>query len=172
VSVKAPELGYDSNLEFIFPDGLGVFQSGGSLAYHHGGCTLQEMVIPVISFRMKPSGAEARAGQVSFSEHPEAITNRTFGVRLDAEAHLLNRDPLELRVLLISGGEEVGHAGMAIGAEFNRDAGVLTLLPGKSASIAMVLTRDDAPTLRVVVQDVGTGSVLTETKPIPVSLKS
>jgi hypothetical protein len=172
VSVKAPELGYDSNLEFIFPDGLGVFQSGGSLAYHHGGCTLQEMVIPVISFRMKPSGAEARADQVSFSEHPEAITNRTFGVRLDAEAHLLNRDPLELRVLLISGGEEVGHAGMAIGAEFNRDAGVLTLLPGNSASIAMVLTRDDAPTLRVVVQDVGTGSVLTETKPIPVSLKS
>jgi hypothetical protein len=36
----------------------------------------------------------------------------------------------------------------------------------------MVLTRDDVSTLRVLVQDVGTGGVLTESKAIPVSLKS
>ena len=172
VKVNAPELGYDSSLEFVFPDGLGVFRAGGSLSYHHGGCTLQEMVIPVISFRMKPSGAETRADQLTISEHPELITNRTFGVRLDAEANLLNRETLHLRVLLIAGGEEVGHAGMVIGAEFNRDTGVLKLSPGGSASIAMVLTRDDAFALKVVVQDVGTGGVLTETKLVPVNLKS
>lgn len=172
VTVKAPELGYDSNLEFVFPAGLGVFLAGGGLAYHHGGCTLQEMVIPVISFRMKASGTEASASQIRIAEHPESVTNRTFGVRLDLEADLVNREPLQVRLLLVSGGEEVGRAGMVIGAEFKRDTGVLTLPPGSSASVAMVLTRDDVSTLRVVVQDVGTGGVLTESKAIPVSLKS
>jgi hypothetical protein len=172
VTVKAPELGYDSNLEFIFPAGLGVFMAGGGLAYHHGGCTLQEMVIPVISFRMKVSGAEASTAQLRIAEHPESITNRTFGVRLDLEADFLKPEPIQFRVLLVSGGEEVGHAGMVIGAEFNRDTGILTLPTGGSASVAMVLTRDDVSALRVMVQDISTASVLTETKPIPVSLKS
>ena len=172
VAVKAPELGYDSNLEFVFPTGLGVFVAGGGLAYHHGGCTLQEMVIPVISFRMKASGSEASAAQIRIAEHPESVTNRTFGVRLDLEADLVNREPLQFRVLLVSGGEEVGRAGMVIGAEFKRETGVLTLPTGSSASVAMVLTRDDVSTLRVVVQDVSTGSVLIESKAIPVSLKS
>jgi hypothetical protein len=172
VAVKAPELGYDSNLEFVFPTGLGVFVAGGGLAYHHGGCTLQEMVIPVISFRMKASGSEASAAQIRIAEHPESVTNRTFGVRLDLEADLVNREPLQFRVLLVSGGEEVGRAGMVIGAEFKRETGVLTLSTGSSASVAMVLTRDDVSTLRVVVQDVSTGSVLIESKAIPVSLKS
>ena len=41
------ELGYDSDLDFVFPTGLGVFKAGGGLTYHHGGTSLQEMVIPV-----------------------------------------------------------------------------------------------------------------------------
>ena len=75
VTVKAPEIGYDSNLEFVFPRGLGVFLSGGGLAYHHGGFSLQELVIPVISFRMKKSEAEPTGAQVRISEHPDAITS-------------------------------------------------------------------------------------------------
>lgn len=172
VTVKAPELGYDSNLEFVFPRGLGVFLSGGGLAYHHGGFSLQELVVPVISFRMKESAAEPAGTQVRISEHPEAITNRTFGVKLDVEADLVRSEPLNLRVLLISGGEEAGRAGMVLGAEFNRETGVLTVPTGSSASIAMVLTRDDISTLRVVVQDALSGSVLVESKAIPVHLKS
>ena len=171
-SVKAPELGYDSNLEFVFPSGLGVFQSGGGLAYHHGGFSLQELVIPVITFRMKGSDAESAGAQVRISEYPEAITNRTFGVKVDVEADLVNTEPLRVRVVLISGGEEVGRAGMVIGAEFDRETGFLSLPTGSSASIAMVLTRDDATTLRVVVQDALSGSVLAESKVIPVHLKS
>ena len=172
VSVKAPELGYDSNLEFIFPSGLGVFLSGGGLAYHHGGFSLQELVIPVISFRMKGATAEPTGAQVRLAEYPEAVTNRTFGVKVDAEADLVSTEPLHLRVLLISNGEEVGRAGMVLGAEFKRETGVLTMHTGSSASIAMVLTRDDVPTLTVVVQDAQSGSVLHESKVIPVQLKS
>lgn len=72
ITVKAPELGYDSNLEFVFPGGLGVFNSGGGLAYHHGGFSLQELVIPVMTFRMKDSGLEPTGAQVRISEHPDA----------------------------------------------------------------------------------------------------
>ena len=51
--VKAAELGYDSDLDFIFPSGSGVFKAGGDLAFHHGGTSLQEMVIPVVTVRLK-----------------------------------------------------------------------------------------------------------------------
>jgi hypothetical protein len=130
------------------------------------------LVIPVITFRMKESGVESTGAQVRITEHPDAITNRTFGVKLDLETDLLSTEPLNLRVLLISGGEEVGQAGMAVGAEFNRETSVVTMPTGGSASIAMVLTRDDVDTLRVVVQDTVSGRVLHETKALPVQLKS
>jgi hypothetical protein len=172
VTVKAPDLGYDSNVEFVFPRALGVFNSGGGLAYHHGGFSLQELVIPVITFRMKESIEEPAGAQVRISEHPDAITNRTFGVKLDLEADLISSEPLTLRVLLISGGEEVGRAGMVLGADFNRETGVVTVPAGSSISIAMVLTRDDVTTLRVFVQDAVSGKVLHETKALPVQLKS
>ena len=68
--------------------------------------------------------------------------------------------------------DDVGQAGMAVGAEFNRDTGVVTMPTGGSASFAMVLTRDDIDTLRVVVQDAISGRVLHETKALPVQLKS
>ncbi|MEY4200735.1 MAG: hypothetical protein RLZZ265_2475, partial [Verrucomicrobiota bacterium] len=160
VRVKAPELGYDSNLEFAFPSGLGVFLAGGGLAYHHGGFTLQEMVIPVISFRMKPAGTEVSTSQVRISEHPESVTNRIFSVRLDLEADLVNREPVVLRVLLINGGEEVGRAGMAHGAEFDQKTESIILHPGGSALVGLRLNRDDVTTIRVVVQAVITGGIL------------
>lgn len=87
---------------------------------------------------------------------------------------MISTEPLKLWVLLISGGEEVGRAGMVLGAgaEFERETGVVTMPAGSSTSIAMVMTRDDVSTLRVVVQDAASGSVLHETKALPVQLKS
>jgi hypothetical protein len=172
VTIKAPELGYDSNLEFVFPQALGVFTAGGGLAYHHGGFSLQELLVPVLSFRIHRAAPEPAGAQVRISGAPESITNRTFGVRIDAEAELISTEALNLRVLLISGGEEAGRAGMVLGADFNRDTGVITLATGKSASIAMLLSRDDVSTVRVVVQDVLSGSILHESKTIPVQLRS
>jgi hypothetical protein len=49
----------------IFPTGLGVFKAGGGLSFHHGGFSLQELAIPVISLRMtagKPAEAPRGAG--------------------------------------------------------------------------------------------------------------
>jgi hypothetical protein len=51
VRVPAASLGNASDLDFQFPKGCGVFRSGGDLAFHHGGTSLQELVIPVITVR-------------------------------------------------------------------------------------------------------------------------
>ncbi|MCX6877531.1 MAG: PglZ domain-containing protein [Verrucomicrobia bacterium] len=172
VTIKAPELGYDSNLDFVFPTGLGVFKAGGGLAYHHGGFSLQELVVPVVSFRM-PTAAVVSAGPtVTLGDYPESITNRTFGVRLEVEADLVSSGPLRVQIILLSKGEEAGHAGMALGMEFDAKTRIATLPAGRSGNVAMVLTRDDVEAVRIVVQDSTTGSVLAESKPIPLNLKS
>ena len=41
-----------------FPVGIGVFRSGGDLAFHHGGPSLQEMIVPVITVRSATSVAQ------------------------------------------------------------------------------------------------------------------
>lgn len=172
VVISAPQLGYDSNLEFVFPEGLGVFKCGGGLAYHHGGFSLQEVVTPVLSFRMPGAASTTDAGpRVKISSHPEAITTRTFGVEIEAEPDLLAAEPHQLRVLLTHKNEEAGYAGMAMSQTFNRETRVLSLMPGSSVSLAMVLIPEKLDVVRVVVQDALTGAVLSESPPIPIQIK-
>jgi len=172
VAVKATELGYDSNLDFVFPTGLGIFKAGGGLAYHHGGFSLQELIVPVVSFRMPTAVVVTSGPAVTLGDYPESITNRTFGVRIEVEADLVTSGPLRVQIILLNKNEEVGHAGMALGMEFDAKTRIATLPPGKTGNVAMVLTRDDVETVRIVVQDATTGSVLAESKLIPLNLKS
>jgi hypothetical protein len=37
VRVTGADLGYQTDLDFVFPTGLGVFKAGGGLSFHHGG---------------------------------------------------------------------------------------------------------------------------------------
>ena len=62
IRVSSAELGYEGNLEFVFPIGLGVFKAGGDLAYHHGGLSLQELVVPVVTIRMEAPQAHGGDG--------------------------------------------------------------------------------------------------------------
>src|SRR5207247_3379805 len=89
---------------------------------------------------------------------PEALTNRAFTVRLSLA--VLSEGPLPVRVVLLSGAEQVGEAGMAVGADFDRDGGVVALEPGTEASVGVMLLRDDSRSVRLVVQDPATDAVL------------
>jgi uncharacterized metal-binding protein len=75
-----------------------------------------------------------------------------------------------LRVLLMSGAEEVGRAGMAVGGDFDRGKSTLTLELGAEASVGMMLTNDACESLRVVVLDARTDAVLAESDKLPVKL--
>jgi len=174
VRVSGADLGYDSSLEFVFPQGLGVFKAGGGLSYHHGGFTLQELIVPVLTFRMPQSqGTKVASGaKVELTADFKSITNRTFVVIVKMDADFVCPEPVRLRVVLINKGEEVGYAGMAHGAAFNNADRVLTLSPGDSASVVLLLSKDGVDSVSILAQDAGSSAVYAEIKGMPVKLKS
>jgi hypothetical protein len=163
VRVPASALGYDSDLDFVFPLGSGVFKAGGDLAFHHGGPSLQEMVIPVVTVRMKVQEQErSRSGPVTAAGLPDAVTNRIFSVtiQLDGKNLSLFSTELVVRPLLISAGKQVGGVGMAIDGDFDRATGCVKLQAGKPVTVAFLLSDESAPSLRIVIQDPTTDAEL------------
>ncbi len=162
VRATAAELGYVSDLDFVFPMGSGVFKAGGDLAFHHGGPSLQEMIVPVITVRtkMRPS-ARPSAGPITASGLPEAVTNRIFSVMLayGEKQMMLGATERVVRPLLMSGGKQVGAVGMA-DAELDRATGCVKLEPNKPASVWFQLSDDSVASLRVVILDPATDAEL------------
>ena len=171
VRVSGAELGYDTNLDFVFPTGLGVFRAGGGLSFHHGSVSLQELVIPVVSLRIPLRDSKMPTGKVAqLRGVPDKITNRTFGVRVLVVGDLFTTEPVALRVVLVSGNEQVGQAGIAIGGELDRSSGILHVSPNADANVGMMLTRDDCTSVRVVVSDPATDAVVDQSDELPVKL--
>ena len=165
VRVSAAALGYASDLEFVFPIGSGVFRAGGDLAFHHGGASLQELIVPVITVRTKAREAARPSGvAMTASGLPEAVTNRIFSVTLTLNEQLslggTSVGGLRVRPLLMSEGRQVGAVGMAVDANFDRATGCVQLPAGKTVTIALLLNDESASSLRVVVQDPATDAEL------------
>lgn len=154
VRVPAAALGYGSDLDFIFPAGTGVFRCGGDLAYHHGGPSLQELVIPVVGVRLriKEEGKAVRPSSVLVSGLPDEVTNRVLSIVIKLEGLF----PATVKPLLLAEGRQVGGAGMAVNAEIDTTTGHVTLQPGQKASVGLLLSSDDAKAVSIVVQDPAT----------------
>jgi hypothetical protein len=174
VRVAASALGYASDLDMVFPIGSGVFRAGGDLAFHHGGLSLQEMVIPVLTIRTKVRDSEIQAeGPVLANGLPEAVTNRIFSVTLSfgTKEKMLFAEDILVRPLLMAAGKLVGAIGMAVDAEFDRGTGCVKLQPNKPVTVAFILSDESVSSLRVVVQDPTTDAELYRSpKDIPVRL--
>ena len=163
VRVTAAALGYDSDLDFVFPVGTGIFKAGGDLAFHHGGPSLQELVIPVVTVRMKARERErSTLGPVTAAGLLDAVTNRIFSVtiQLDGKNLSLFSNELVVRPLLISAGRQIGGVGMAIDGDFDRATGCVKLQAGKPVTVAFLLSDETAPSLRIVIQDPTTDAEL------------
>jgi len=170
VRVSGPQLGYDTDLDFVFPVGLGVFKAGGGLSYHHGGLSLQETVIPVITFRMPTSEAKTASTESAvLLEAPDSVTNRLFPVRFLVQS-LLAEESVPVRLLLIHEGLEAGAARMATGAEFDDATGVIRVTANTEVSAVVMLADDKCPSVKIVLQDVRTDAVLAQSEEIPVKL--
>ncbi|MFP5288804.1 MAG: PglZ domain-containing protein, partial [Thermoanaerobaculia bacterium] len=166
--VPAAVLGYDTDLDFVFPAGTGVFRAGGDLAYHHGGPSLQELVIPVVGIRL-PVQPKERAVQspVLVSGVPEEVTNRIFSIGLKLDGLF----PAVVKPLLTADGQQVGAAEMVVNAELDRATGNVTLQPGAEATVALVLRGEGVETVRIVVQDPATDAELYRSpKDVPIRL--
>ena len=169
VRVAASALGYASDLDFVFPVGCGVFKAGGDLAFHHGGPSLQELVLPVVMARLKVrESIRPSAGLVAASGLPSEVTNRIFSVtlRLGGPNQMVlpsgSAAPsgMVVRPLLISAGRQVGTIIVAVGAELDRATGCVTLQPDTPITVGFLLGDDSVPSLRVVVQDPATDADL------------
>lgn len=163
VRVSASCLGYASDLDLVFPAASGVFKAGGDLAFHHGGPSLQEIVIPVLTVRTKTRElVRPSAGPIEATGLPEAVTNRIFSVTFTygSKQMLLGATSIQVRPLLMAAGKQVGAVGMAVDARFDRATGTVELEPNKPVTIAFLLSDESAASLRVVVQDPTTDAEL------------
>jgi len=170
VRVSGANLGYDTDLDFVFPTGRGVFLAGGGLRYHHGGLSLQELVIPVLSIDIEsgrePEGSEAK---VKLHDVPERITNRTIGVRVELAQDFFAA-PRWVRVVLLNQSEQVGEAGMAQNAILDPVTKRIQLIPGQPATVGLMLSRDDCTTVKLVVLDAENEAVLAQSSSLTVKL--
>jgi len=174
IRIAAAALGYDSDLDFVFPSGAGVFKAGGDLAFHHGGPSLQEVVVPVLTIRTEGYEKVMRvATPVSLMGAPDAITNRIFSVTIvfGRDQLAFGSEGMAVRPWLVADGKQVGSLGMAVDAEFDRKTGVVTLKHNKPVTIALILNDESVPSLRIVIQDPATDAeVYRSPAEIPVRL--
>jgi hypothetical protein len=158
VRVSARDLGNDADFDLVFPSGAGVLRAGGDLAFHHGGPSLQEMEIPVVTFRVAAAPKRnAVMTDLVMTDVPSVITNRMFSVKLSHASLLGSGAPM--RPVLLSDGRQVGAVGLVFGAD-EQDDGTVVLASGSEASIGFMLHDDTVETLRIVVLDPATDAEL------------
>lgn len=170
--VPGAALGYNTDLEFAFPISTAVFKAGGDLAFHHGGPSLQEMVVPVLSVKAlrRPVSSPGQS-TVTVTHDFDAITNRIFTVKIELGGRDkdLFAEQLIVRPIVVAGDREVAQAALAVGA--NLQNGRLTLKPGAVASVGFMLTDDQVANARIQILDAVTDAVLyTSGADIPVKL--
>jgi len=172
VRVPGAKLGYATDLDFAFPVSTAVFKSGGGLAYHHGGASLQELVIPVITVKLKADGSvKAEKNAVTVTHDFHEVTNRIFTVRMELGGAAKNmfENARKVRPLVLSDERPVARAAIATDAVL--EDGRLTLTPGVQATVAFMLTDDTVKHVRIQVLDAETDAVLyMSPKDIPVRL--
>ncbi len=171
--VSAAALGYASDLDFVFPEGCGVFLGGGNLDFHHGGISLQEMVIPVLTVRTKAKeSSRPKSAAVTVSDTPDAVTNRIFSVKVAVGDRqlALGAGALQVRPLLMSGAQSVGAVGMVLDGELDRTSGTVRLDSTKPATVAFMVTDDTVASVRIVLLDPATDAELYRSSEIPVRL--
>jgi hypothetical protein len=185
VEIPPAALGYGNDgLSVVVPRSSGVLKAGGSLCYHHGGSSIQELLIPLLSFRCTPAtqanAAPPASTGKSRKQKPwpgalvEKVTNRILMVPIELPVDLLNQGQSRQTVLAAydSKSEELLATPIqAIGAELDRDTNRLTLTPGRAASIGLMLPAEvSAKKLYLELRDAATDLVLHKSPDLPVDL--
>jgi hypothetical protein len=172
IRVSAATLGYDSDLDLVFPPGTAVFKAGGDLGFHHGGPTLQELIVPVVTIRTAAQVAAPKGEPATVTGVPAEITNRIFSavVQLGGANLSMFSTPTVVTPMLVAAGRQVGKVALAIGSELD-SAGSITLAPGVPVTVGFRLTDDTVGSLRLVVLDPATDAELYRSPhDIPVNL--
>jgi len=95
------DFGIDSDLEIATPWGFGAFKSpGGAKAFFHGGISLQELVIPVVTLEPHSMVAHQEARYAwTLTPGSKSISTRFFSVQVKgAAADLFEAAPPKVRI--------------------------------------------------------------------------
>ena len=187
VEIHPAALGYGrEGLSVVVPRSSGVLKAGGSLCYHHGGSSLQELLIPLLSFRCAATAraeggaAGSATGSKAKKQKPwpgvlvEKVTNRILMVPIELPVDLLNQGHTRQTVLAAydcKTQELVATPIQAIGAELDRDTNRLTLNPGQAATIGLLIPGDwSGKKLYLELRDAATDLVLHKSQDLLVDL--
>lgn len=157
VRVSATALGYAGDLEYVFPTGLGVFKAGGDLTFHHGAASLQELVIPALSFRMPVNaGPVTKSANFDFLDVPTMQRTQSFALKLRSTGMF----GATVRVVLAHGDRYVGTAGQAMGGIWDEVAKTVVVPANGTVFLLMSIQDQGATKARALAIDANTGVTL------------
>jgi len=117
--------------------------------------------VPVLVVELPTQTKTPASGLVlDVKDVPQRISNRTFRISVTLNGSLFGEGGVVVRPSLVTKDLQVGEAAMALDATFNPTTKCVTVEPGKTAVIMMLLQRDDVKSLRLLIEDAGSGAAL------------
>ncbi|HDM75162.1 MAG TPA: PglZ domain-containing protein, partial [Deltaproteobacteria bacterium] len=180
--INSDQIGLAGDLELVFPVGLGCYRKRGPYrGYFHGGISLQEALVPVITITVlkKSELASAVEASVQLKLAKPKITTRFFSIEVRYVVGGLfdfmgvaKQDTKRVKVVVRAGRQNVGKAAMAAyGFEEGRSEAEIVLERDKPNAITMMLTEEfESPVVSVHVLDALTDVELASLKNIPVEI--
>lgn len=171
--VTANQIGLGGDLELAFPPGLACFRSrGSSYSYFHGGLSLQELLIPVVSITVHAIHAQGMGtASVNLTLAKPKITTRFFSIEVRyIVTGFFDAPTKRIKVIVRANRSTVGTAAMAAYG-FEEGIQEIVLEKDKPNVITMMLTAElDISTVSVHVLDAITQVELAAVKDIPVEI--
>jgi hypothetical protein len=175
VRVPASRVGLGGDLELAIPRGLACFKAGGSSSYFHGGASLQEVVIPMATVRVKGAAPAAGPGAIRLAMEKPKVTTRFFSVTATyAVTDLFGGEEKRVNVVARAshpkGGRDIGAAVMAEYG-FEEGTGEILLRKDEPNAITLMLTGDtELQAASVHVLDAATGVELARLEDVAVAI--
>ncbi len=174
IRIPSSQVHLGGPFELAFPKGLGCFKiKGGAGAYCHGGASLQEIVIPVISLepRKTPPYSHKTAAVRLQMEKPK-ITTRFFSITVTYQRlhGIGSSEEIRVKIAIRANRKEVG-AVVTAAYGFEEGAKEILLREGKPNAITLMLTDDQGfDSVTVHVLDAISQVELTKSESIPVGI--
>ena len=138
VKVPLSDFGIGGGLDIITPRGLGVFVAGGGLQFFHGGLSLQELVVPVITVVSDEPTAEPKY-EIDLSVAGGRITTGVVAVTIQMTGDLFTRES-GVRVVLSQDGNRI--ARVVGGDGFDPSTDTIDAAVEKSQVITMQISEN------------------------------
>jgi len=166
--IPLAELEVAGDLDLVVPRGLAIFAAPGARRFLHGGLSPQELLIPVITVRVR-SAATPMAKNIVAAIASHRITTGVFSASLSLSPDLFTTD-LKVRIVAQNrSGQEV--ARIVAGEGYDERSGVVTLLSRKPRIVTFCVTeplkKGDRVTLHVY--EAETDRLLSESQPAEVA---